>query len=63
MLRMQIDENANSTTSEVNNVTIANKSLSSRIFRFGVLTVVTMTTAVECDVTQPQVRYLYTLKI
>jgi len=45
---MQIDENVNSATSEINSV---NKSSSSCIFRFGVLTLVTMTTAVQCDVT------------
>ena len=51
MLRMQIDENVNSITSEINSVTIANKSSSAYILRFGVLIVMTMTTAVQCDVT------------
>ena len=51
MLRMQIDENVNLITSEINNVTTANKSSPSCIYRFGVLTVVTKMTAVQCDVT------------
>jgi hypothetical protein len=51
MLRMQTNENVNSRTSEINSVTIANKTSSSCIFRFDILTVVTMATAVQCDVT------------
>jgi len=46
-----MDENVNLITSEINSVTTANRSSPSCIYRFGVLTVVTKTTAVQCDVT------------